>query len=150
MYEEEREALRKKRNNVEKELRTLYAILNATATREPTEEERAREEEIGQLQDDIERLTQRLVSIGGLGYGRYCPCCGLKIPYKYIKQLTEEKTAKTERLSELLSDNRDIYHEIEGNPVAEQIEKKEKELAELNEVISELGKAVRSPKYLSE
>lgn len=150
MYEEEREALRKKRNNVEKELRTLYAILNATATREPSEKERAREEEIGQLQDDIERLTQRLESIGGLGYGRYCPCCGLKIPYKYIKQLTEEKTAKTERLNELLSDTRDIYHEMEGNPVAEQIEKKEKELAELNEVISELGKAVRNPKYLSE
>lgn len=139
MFETEREELKKKKRGLEKELRTLYAILNATAMVEPSEEELAREQEIEQLQLELDAIRQRQDAIGGPGYNRYCPCCGMKIPNKYLRQIEEEKEQKQARLNELLEDDKDIFHEREGNPVAEIIEEKEKMLREVDDVLRELG-----------
>lgn len=141
MFGEEISALEKRRSKIQAELVSLHRAFNAIEIREPTDEEKLREARIYELQDELERLKLRQDSIGGPGYNRYCPCCGIKIPYKYLKQLSEEIETKEKELNELLNmQGEDIYHNYDSS-IAEAIAAKEDEIQEINNVIAEIKKA---------
>lgn len=128
--------IRQRKADCEEQLRILYGIFNKTELSIAGKREQEIGEEIAQARELLQTLKDRQDVIGGAGHNKFCPCCGLKLPRGYFKNLCGEVREQEEKVQTLENECTRMAMEREHNQtntLTVEISKREAELAELEE-----------------